>query len=237
MMSSLSKGRSASLLVGLVALLVGAGCAPTLSLSGPTIPPEIEAVLAARDRITISENDPAFTAEPGRVIDDLSGLDGCWASHTAYAPPEDIPSAFAVTLQNYTFFKFDMAAGRLLYLVYGELSGLPAASLVRYEGPFTIDGNRLTLNVSEFTMYDPASQRTLVYPEDFRDEVEQSAATSDMSEQDLAAVLASLDEPLVFEYLVTLDGDRVTLVPRYEYDDGTVEYEDARVCFRFDCPE
>lgn len=228
--------RAAILLCTLGILTLG-GC-PTGTFTPADLPAEIKAVIAARDSVQIAEDDPALSATPGRVVDALSGLDGCWASYTSFAPPAGTPAPLAARDDVYTYVRFDAATGQMTNLIYGELAGTLMADLATYKGTFTITGDdRLTFHVDEFTTLDSLTGKTYVYPESFVEQAQQSAANGDITEAELADLLAGLAEPLVFDYRVTLDGDQVTLVSVWQNDDGTEGSDDPQVCFRFTCPD
>lgn len=230
---------ASTLTAALLGTLAWSGCAPQLSPSTGNLPNEINALISARSQVEIAENDPAFGADVGRVVDDLSGLDGCWGSFTSFSPPEGLPPEVAANARNdvYMFYHFDMAASRLTRIVYGTLNPMPLASVTTYRGPFTItDGNRLTMTADEFTIFNPITSELLVFPESFIAELEEMVASGRMSEEERQETLASFDEPLVFEYLVTLEGDRLSLMGVWEDDDGTQGQGETEVCFRIDCP-
>ena len=233
-----SSSRIAVVLCTLGILTLG-GC-PASTFTPAELPVEIKTVIASRDSVQIAEDDPALSAMPGRVVDALSGLDGCWASYTSYGLPADLPGGMAEAAREdvYTYYRFDAATGQMTYMAYGELKGFPFATLATYTGTFTItDDSHLEFKVDEFTAFDATTGQTYVYPESFAEQAQQSAAHGDITQAELADLLAGLADPLVWEYRVTLDGDRLTLVDVWQNDDGTEGSGETDVCFRFACPD
>lgn len=210
----------------------------------PEVPAEIAAVVENRDSARVAVDDPLYAAPAGSVIDGLSGLDGCWASYVRHEEPmeypgEPLPAADGLpetlTFDNYELYRFDFETGAMTWVAYGEISGWPLAQLMLYEGTFTVSGeSRLTFRVERMLFSDPVTGQRIAYPEDFLAMLEEQ----EMDEEAEAAVLADMEESMRWEYLVTLDGDQVKLVPVWDGDGvEVVSDEDASVCVRFACPE
>lgn len=227
----------------LAGLVCAWGCAPQLVPTRPlAVPGEIDTLLEGRGQVAIGENDPRFSAEPGVVVDDLGGLDGCWASYTTFSGPDDVPALLgALEFDTYEFYDFDAATGSMTWLIYGELSNWSLANLVEYEGTFELAGdNRLAFTVEHMTATNSATDEILTYPEGLMEHIDQLAADENLTEEERAELLAEFENGLSFDFLVTLDGDQVTLVPVWEYEENGELLEDfghAHVAFRVDCPE
>ncbi len=169
------------------------GCFPnTPRYVLPTeLPDAIEAVIAAYEEVEIADDDPLFDQEDGAVVDELSGLAGCWASYRRVVSEGD---ASTVPVDRYEFFQFDFDANEMAYQFYAEAASTSIASLTAYTGTFTVEGdNRLAMEIATVTVSDPYTGELL---------------TRQVSD----------DEALEIEFLVTLDGDQAKFVNDSEED-------------------
>jgi hypothetical protein len=226
--------------VCLTGLVVSSGCGLFPQIAPPKeIPAEISAVIANRDSVRVMEDDPFFHTQPGTVIDDLGGLDGCWASYVNISSPQDTPFFPAGTplMDTYEFYRLDFQTAQMEHQVYGELTVASFASTIAYDGTFTIDGdNRLEFTVHTMRTFDPFTGDTLIFPDDLLSMME---ASDEYDEETRGEMLAELQADMIWEYLVTLDGDRVLFVPVWDDEETGEEVADpneASVCVRFDCP-
>jgi hypothetical protein len=95
-------------------LVVVGGCVWVGSFGdGIVVPAEMQPVIATPVQFTAATDNALQTVAPGTVIDDLSGLDGCWG---AYLPGEFLAAGFVDVMH------FDRAAAR-----FTRYSGIAAA--------------------------------------------------------------------------------------------------------------
>ncbi len=200
------------------------GC--QLGLTPVETPPELTGLLGDPAAVTIAADDPFRNTEPGTVTDPLSELTGCWAAYDTWT--ESIGDAAAgsaaeAKVEGWQLYRFGPDADAL-WLSFAELNGYGAVE-IRMEGSYEIQGdNRLVLQFPSWVERLPGRQ--LAWPEDARQLIENDASLSDAERAD---ALAELEEPTVFEYLVTLDGNRLLLVGVWTNEEGEESLDDEPV--------
>ena len=109
--------KTGMLLLGII-MVACAGCGGRLETSL-----EVAEVEAKREAVTQVEDHPLLSLPAGTVIDDLSGLEGCWASYST----QDYLGGTVV--DSYEYYRFDLANGELNHqllhrgpLIYDQVS-------------------------------------------------------------------------------------------------------------------
>lgn len=210
---------SASMLVVAgAALVVGGGGCPGIGfpLSELQIPAALQFVLDDPAGFISAADDPMQSMAPGTVIDDLAGLDGCWA--TMFTEGEEVEQYLGLVW----VIRFDRAAGRYqAWSTIGREAGgiwptLPVISAE--EGTFEVAGPALLrLNAEKFfANTDPATGRL----------------TRDLREHAVSADSPGRQRGA----LATLDGDRLLLYIGDESLDDVDPNEERPIHYRFDCP-
>lgn len=193
----------------MTALVAAGGCFfPGTPTTLTQLPPELQIVVDDPNGFTAQPDDPLADVTPGTLIDDLSGLTGCWGAfeEAEYSLGGTPLTAF------YEVYQFDADAGTADRWVFTLGFFLVPPVVAVDEGTFSIlDDGRIEIRVDRYTVVD---MRTGV----------------GRQFSDLPDVIA------VLEKLVTLDGDQVLIAVPYYLDEETGEPL-GQIFKRFDCPE
>lgn len=135
--------------LSLVLLLVLAGCgaAPVgiLPLASPDLLPFAVPIAANAQatKITLTPDDPINDYKPGNVVDDLSGLDGCWGWYGQTSLNDAAPPLFAVSYA----YSFDLTARKATAeTLTRSLLGIVAGGRIQYNID-TVEKDRIVLRV------------------------------------------------------------------------------------------
>jgi len=224
--------------LGVLSVAVVGGCMTAETPKLPSeLPAEVPALVAARDALTVAAGDALRTTPGGTVVDAVESPAGCWASSERLTAAE-LGSADAgadALFDSYEYFRFS-ADGKVRSVSYLEATDGTYATYIWQEGTFELrDGNRLLLTIQDGELYDPATGNVIRFPEDYLAAVQ---SLTDLTEQERAELLASIQDPAPIAYLVTRQGDQLKLTPTSTNDAGTetVDESAARVVVRFACP-
>ncbi len=224
-------------LVLIAALSLLAGC-PVQPGASKRMPPEIQAVQAARDAVTVAPDDPLHNVAPGTFIDDLAGLAGCWAGHQRIVSEEQTPMVDVgdPLLDIYHFFRFDPAAGTVTYQSCAAVLVVPFSldSCASYHGTYDIvPESGLVIDVESFSTTDPFTGETRTYPDDIDELID-----GDQAERDEAR--EAFEEASTWTFSVTRDGDRILLDPvvlaNRAWGTTLVPPSEPSILVRIDCP-
>lgn len=207
--------------------LAGAGLIVSLSVPAcepifapvRDLPAELAWVVREKEAFAQDADDPLADVAGGTVRDDLSTLSGCWGAFDVLnvegEPPdmnddrvsELIPEVFP--FEDYEVYVFDDETGEMRWFLYiADAWGLTTI-VQAYTGTFTIVGdNHIVFSTEEVAFNDPETGEML---------------PGESDEQ--------------FEWLVTLDGDRLKLQAVLESEDTGQLSRDHLVFRRFACPE
>lgn len=214
--------RSGCVAAILLACGVAAGCSTypdpgPLALRLPErlkerMPADLLYVIDNPARFALDENDPLLSMAPGSRIDELEGVEGCWAS--ALLAPD--PNFAAI----YFLIRFDATSRTYQDWLLVDFVGVDGFLGAQHTtGPFELGPEARLATTRELTQV-------------FGPQPENVAADSGLSVEDFVWS----DEPAgrTLEYLATLDGDRL----RLHYGDANrapADPGDDLVYLRFDC--
>ncbi len=226
------------LALGVLGISVVCGCMTAETPKLPSeLPAEVPALVAARDGLTVAAGDALRTTPGGTVVDTVDSLAGCWAGYERLTAAE-LGSTDAGTdaqVDSYEYFKFS-ADGSVRTVSYLAATDGSYATYIWQAGTFELrDGNRLLLTIQDGELYDPATGNVIHFPEDYLAAVQ---SRTDLTEQERAELLASIQDPAPIVYLVTRQADQLKLTPT-STNDADVESADessARLVVRFACP-
>jgi hypothetical protein len=194
--------------VAIATLLVSGGCSlPGVPTSATGLPAALQAIVDDPNSFAPSPEDPLADVTPGTVIDDLSGLTGCWGwFEQALCPLSGRPlTAF------YEVYRFGTDSGTVSRWVYTSgVAAIPPVVTVD-EGGFTVIGDgRIEIQLDRYTIID---MRTGIGRE-----------------------FTELPEEIgTLEKLITLAGDQLLIADPSYVDEGTGQPA-GRIFTRFDCP-
>jgi len=197
------------------------------------VAPEIEAVLAEpMERFSVDEH-PLRDVVTGTVIDDLSGLNGCWGWRTVETV-EDPNTGQTADVETTTVLKFDLDAGLLTHY---RLVMSPSLFLVDCEG----DETCLRYFVPDAVGVYYSDWRALTDVDDnslLADDIDGWGAAVDRDGHlafDCRVALIVAMNAVSLDYFVTLQGDYLKTIELFDRADYTPDTE-GDLWVRFDCP-
>lgn len=204
--------------LGLVTSLSFAwGCAPPFfpltDLTGAAeAPAGVSAVKESRKSFADVSDEGLLNTSAGDVIDDLSGLTGCWG---AWIPVEDFAG-----FEDYEFYCFDMENSRFIYQVL-QNDPIFTGMYVALQHTYDIDSvaaDGITFHLTDMAAWSNVSGFT--------------GAIGDFGEFD---EMDDLDEPTTLK--ITLSGDRFIIHAAADASpDLSAAYRAGVIYLRFDCP-
>ena len=192
------------------------GCESVPEFAAPrVVPDEVAFVRDNSGQFAQSESDPLADTPVGTVIDDLAGLTGCWGAYSVILAEEGTPlvTAGEPLLETSELFSIDVDAGEMSFQILQRDALGVLTAVVTYQGILTLlDERRAAFDITSFSTNDPQTGDIITLG-------------SDEFEQDL-----------VWQFLFTLDGDRMKAVFSGEGDEEPAADGPEIVYFRFDCP-
>lgn len=161
--------RTAIVTCAVAVVIVSAGCG---RISLTDLPEEIQYVVSNEDSFAQNESGPLADTEPGTVIDDLAGIDGCWGAYRIRGEGGGLQDNLShdLTWQNevYAAYRFDVSAGRGTFQQYTRATvlGVIGASIDTFT--FAIaEEDRIDIDISTHTYSAPVTGTLVTYgPED-----------------------------------------------------------------------
>ncbi len=117
-------------------LMLTNGCADFFPPPPDDLSPELAFVVENREQFLSDLDDPLFDLAAGTVIDDMSGLDGCWAS----AVVSDVVLGDRPLVAFYTVFRFDVHQGKYTSWLFSDQAFTITANVVG-AGSLSLDGD------------------------------------------------------------------------------------------------
>ncbi|MCK4340310.1 MAG: hypothetical protein KAY37_01130 [Phycisphaerae bacterium] len=148
---SMLKGMFATILIVSMPLVGGCSLSPWL-ISPPEIPDELIPVLSEPNLFTEDYDDPLHDVEVGTVIDDLSGLSGCWGNVTSLQ--STLPGR---AFDTYQTLSIDYQSGKASWLIYTDILGFVSSVIVQSGSFSTVGENQVLLELTEYMMSDPST--------------------------------------------------------------------------------
>lgn len=193
------------------------GCDSVPEFAAPrVVPDEVAFVRDNSGQFAQSENDPLSDTPAGTVIDDLAGLTGCWGAYSVILAEEGTPlvTAGEPLLETSELFRIDVSAGEMSFQILQRDALGVLTVVVTYEGSLTLlDERRAAFDIASISTNDPQTGDVITFGAD------------------------EFEEPLVWNYVFTLEGDRMKAIFSVEGDGESSDDEPEIVYFRFDCPE
>ena len=121
------------------------------------LPTPLGPIYAAPQNFDVTVSGPLTSVAPGTVKDDLNGLSGCWGAYTPDAARNDPNQTTRIDM--YEGARFDPAAGTFEWPALADYGGQVPAVVVQ-KGKYSVhDGNRLTLEITSVTTYNPDTKQ------------------------------------------------------------------------------
>lgn len=225
-----------------VGSLYGAGCAAARELVpvSQIVPPVLSVVRDDPNRFSL-EDHPLKDVDVGTVIDDLSGLEGCWGRYVL-RPIEITETGEVFELELAEVFIFDLAAGRVTR--HSSLTRPPLEFSLDLPGGTTFGEGFIGETPGFLTVVSHVEiiDDKLIATDGIRSEVAAIEADGRMVFDCQLAVVGSINETTSLTWVVTLQGDFLKMHDDLGGpEDALAHAEDqdefAELWIRFDCAE
>lgn len=133
------------------------------------VPDEVAFVRDNSGQFAQSDNDPLADTPVGTVIDDLSGLTGCWGAYSVILAEEGTPlvTAGEPLLETSELFRIDVDAGEMTFQIL-QRDALGVLTVVAaYQGRLTLlDERRAAFDITSFSTNDPQTGDIIIVGSD-----------------------------------------------------------------------